>query len=93
MARYVELHRHTDNDGDALTEEGVRAALEIGRELAGGYELLVSTVSPTPKRCPKNPPWRRVPTIDAVPSGARPHVREGGFSDVSAGVRARQPPR
>jgi broad specificity phosphatase PhoE len=43
MARYVELRRHTDNDGDALTEEGVRAALEIGRELAGGYQLLVST--------------------------------------------------
>jgi broad specificity phosphatase PhoE len=43
MARYVELRRHTDNDGDALTEEGVRAALEIGRGLVGGYELLVST--------------------------------------------------
>src|SRR4051812_43350524 len=43
MARYVELRRHTDNDGDALSEEGVRAALEIGRGLAGGYELLVST--------------------------------------------------
>ena len=43
MPRYVELRRHTDNDGDALTEEGVRAALEIGRSLAGGYTLLVST--------------------------------------------------
>jgi hypothetical protein len=43
MARYVELRRHTDNDGDALTEEGVCAALEIGRGLVGGYELLVST--------------------------------------------------
>jgi broad specificity phosphatase PhoE len=43
MARYVELRRHTDNDGDALTEEGVRAALEIGQQLAGGYVLLVST--------------------------------------------------
>jgi broad specificity phosphatase PhoE len=43
MARYVELRRHTDNDGDALTEEGVRAALDIGRRLAGGYELLVSS--------------------------------------------------
>ena len=43
MARYVELRRHTDNDGDALTEEGVRAALEIGRSLAGGYTLLVSS--------------------------------------------------
>jgi broad specificity phosphatase PhoE len=43
MARYVELRRHTDNDGDSLSEDGVRAALEIGRRLAGGYALLVST--------------------------------------------------
>jgi broad specificity phosphatase PhoE len=43
MARYVELRRHTDNDGDALTDDGVRAALEIGRELVGGYDLLVSS--------------------------------------------------
>jgi broad specificity phosphatase PhoE len=43
MARYVELRRHTDNDGDTLSDDGVRAALEIGRELAGGYDLLVSS--------------------------------------------------
>ena len=43
MARYVELRRHTDNDGDALSDEGIRAALEIGQRLAGGYALLVST--------------------------------------------------
>ena len=43
MARLVELRRHTDNDGDALTEEGVAAALGIGAGLAGGYRLGVST--------------------------------------------------
>ena len=43
MARYVELRRHTDNDGDLLTEEGVRSALEIGRRLTGPYVLLVSS--------------------------------------------------
>jgi broad specificity phosphatase PhoE len=43
MARYVELRRHTDDDGDALSEAGVRAALEIGSGLGGGYELLVSS--------------------------------------------------
>jgi broad specificity phosphatase PhoE len=43
MARYVELRRHTDNDGDALTDEGVRAALELGRGLRGPYDLLVSS--------------------------------------------------
>ncbi len=26
MARYVELRRHTDADGDVLTQEGMRAA-------------------------------------------------------------------
>ena len=43
MAKYVELRRHTDADGDVLTPEGVKAALEIGARLAGGYDLLVST--------------------------------------------------
>ncbi|MGN6170044.1 MAG: histidine phosphatase family protein [Solirubrobacteraceae bacterium] len=43
MARYVELRRHTDSDGDALSEEGVRAALDIGRRLTGPYTLLVSS--------------------------------------------------
>jgi len=43
MARYVELRRHTDADGDVLTREGVRAAMEIGARLDGGYDLLVST--------------------------------------------------
>jgi broad specificity phosphatase PhoE len=43
MTRSIELRRHTDNDGDVLTPEGVRAALEIGLRLAGGYEVAVST--------------------------------------------------
>jgi broad specificity phosphatase PhoE len=43
VARYLELRRHTDSDGDALNEEGVRAALEIGRRLTGPYALLVSS--------------------------------------------------
>jgi broad specificity phosphatase PhoE len=41
--KYVELRRHTDADGDVLTEEGVRAAMAIGARLEGGYELGVST--------------------------------------------------
>jgi broad specificity phosphatase PhoE len=43
MARYVELRRHTDAEGDILTEEGVRDALRIGASLEGGYDLVVST--------------------------------------------------
>jgi broad specificity phosphatase PhoE len=43
MARTVELRRHTDNDGDVLSADGVRGAAEIGGRLAGGYQLAVST--------------------------------------------------
>jgi broad specificity phosphatase PhoE len=43
MARFVELRRHTDNDGDVLTPDGVTAALRIGGGLAGGYQVAVST--------------------------------------------------
>jgi hypothetical protein len=37
------LRRHTDNDGDVLTDEGVGAALRIGAGLRGSYQLGVST--------------------------------------------------
>jgi broad specificity phosphatase PhoE len=43
MIREIELRRHTDNEGDVLTPEGVRAALEIGSRLSGGYDVAVST--------------------------------------------------
>jgi broad specificity phosphatase PhoE len=43
MGKEIELRRHTDSDGDALTEAGVQAALEIGAALRGGYQLLVSS--------------------------------------------------
>ena len=39
----VDLIRHTAADGDALTEEGIRAALEIGARLDGDYELMISS--------------------------------------------------
>jgi hypothetical protein len=43
MARFVELRRHTDNDGDVPTDQGVAAALRLGAGLAGDYRLGVST--------------------------------------------------
>jgi broad specificity phosphatase PhoE len=43
MRKEVELRRHTDNDGDVLTAEGVAAALEVGSQLRGGYHVAVST--------------------------------------------------
>jgi broad specificity phosphatase PhoE len=42
--RYVELLRHTENDGDKLTAEGIAAAEAIGRErLTPPYVLFGST--------------------------------------------------
>jgi broad specificity phosphatase PhoE len=43
MVKQVELRRHTDNEGDALTLAGVAAAIEIGAELSGGYLLVASS--------------------------------------------------
>jgi broad specificity phosphatase PhoE len=43
MSRFVELRRHTDSDGDVLTDQGVVAALRIGARLAGSYQVGVST--------------------------------------------------
>jgi NAD(P)-dependent dehydrogenase (short-subunit alcohol dehydrogenase family) len=43
MAKYVELRRHTDNEADVLTPEGVRVAVETGSQLTGGYDVLVSS--------------------------------------------------
>ena len=43
MVKTVELRRHTDNDGDRLTDEGVAAAEEIGRRLSPPYDAFVST--------------------------------------------------
>jgi len=39
----IDLVRHTANDGDVLTREGVAAAVAIGRTLPGGYSLAVSS--------------------------------------------------
>jgi hypothetical protein len=42
--RYVELFRHTDNDGDALTEAGIAAARQIGEaRLSPPYAFFGST--------------------------------------------------
>lgn len=43
MGKQIELRRHTDNDGDVLTTKGVAAAVEIGRNLSGGYRFVASS--------------------------------------------------
>ena len=43
MVKTVELRRHTASDGDRLTSEGIAAAVEIGKQLADSYDLLISS--------------------------------------------------
>lgn len=43
VARYVELRRHTDNEGDTLTAAGVAAAVALGKSLSGDYQVVVSS--------------------------------------------------
>lgn len=39
----IELMRHIANEGDALSPDGVAAAVEIGGDLGGGYSIAVSS--------------------------------------------------
>jgi phosphohistidine phosphatase SixA len=43
LVRRLELRRHTDNDGDMLTDDGIRAAEAIGARLRSPYALFAST--------------------------------------------------
>lgn len=43
MSKEIEVRRHVDADGDVLTPEGVAAALEVGKRIAGDYHVAVST--------------------------------------------------
>jgi broad specificity phosphatase PhoE len=79
MTRSIELRRHTDNDGDVLTPEGVRAALAIGSRLAGGYEVAVSTGAQRATQtlgCFLAALGERVPGGVVVEAGLRSQVEE-----------------
>jgi broad specificity phosphatase PhoE len=84
MAKYVELRRHTDADGDFLTPEGVRAAADIGARLTGGYAVLVSSGAQRATQtlgCFLAALGERVPGGVAVDSGLRSQ-REDRWRDA-----------
>ncbi|MDQ3962471.1 MAG: histidine phosphatase family protein [Actinomycetota bacterium] len=39
----MELRRHTDSDGDVLSTDGIRHAVEIGAGLQGDYDVAISS--------------------------------------------------
>lgn len=79
MARYVELRRHTDNTDDTLSPDGVRRAMEIGANLPGGYQLLVSTGAQRATQtlaCFLSAMGQKVPEGVEVEEGLRSRVEE-----------------
>lgn len=75
MAKEIELRRHTDNEEDTLTAEGVRAAVEIGRELRGGYSFVAASDA-----------RRAIQTAGCMVAGLGEPVPEGVI--VSPGLRS-----
>src|SRR3979411_1637652 len=75
MERMIDLVRQTDSEGGVLTEEGVRVAVELGRRLTGGYDLLVSSGA-----------QRATQTLACLLCGLGQHV--GGGVSVDPGFRS-----
>jgi broad specificity phosphatase PhoE len=78
----VELRRHTDNDGDQLTDEGVAAAREVGAWLTPPYDLWVSSGAERATQTLRI--WQEVVGVDA-PIEDNPGLRseqEGRWREV-----------
>lgn len=75
MAKEIELRRHTDNDGDVLTVEGVGKAVEIGTGLRGGYRLAAAS-----------PAARALQTVACLLAGLGETVHDGVL--VEPGLRS-----
>lgn len=86
MAKTVQLWRHTDADGDALTPEGIRAAVEIGEKLEGDYDLMVSSGAQRATQtlaCFLAGLGQRLPCGVTVDAGFRSAVEERWFEAAS----------
>ena len=63
--RYLEIRRHTDNDGDQLTADGVAAAQEYWRGTAKPLEK-----RELPPRAPDAQPAAAAPAKEKATAGA-----------------------
>jgi broad specificity phosphatase PhoE len=83
MMKTVELRRHTASDGDHLTPDGVRAAVEIGGLLNDRYDLLISSGAQRATQtlaCFLAGAGRRVPAGVIVDQAFRSSVEERWFA-------------
>lgn len=79
MARTIDLRRHTDNDGDVLTGEGIAAAIALGDALEDGYTFAVSTGAQRATQtiaCALGAATRRLPCGVIVEPGLRSAVED-----------------
>ncbi|MGH3505720.1 MAG: hypothetical protein ACRDO2_00795 [Nocardioidaceae bacterium] len=85
--RYLELYRHTDNDGDELTPTGVAAAEELGRaQLTPPYGAFVSTGAVRATQMAEI--LRAAARSDDVPIDERPALRSAVEERWRAAVKA-----
>lgn len=80
MAKEIELRRHTDNEDDLLTADGIRSAVEIGQGLRGGYRLVASSAA---RRAIQTAGCLLAGLGEAVPGGVtvEPGLRSGREDD------------
>ena len=64
--KVVELRRHTEAEGDVLTDKGVHAAAAIGSKLADHYDVIISSGA-----------QRATQTIACFLAGGEVHSNEG----------------
>ena len=90
--RILEVRRHADADGDALTDQGKATAERIGRALAGNYHAVF--VSPA-KRAAETAAWflrglgQKLPPTHGVTEGlasADPEKTADAFRQMLASV-------
>lgn len=92
MARTIDVRRHTDNDGDVLSSEGLAAAVALGDALTGEIAFAVSTGAQRATQtlaCALGASTLRVPCGVLVEPGLRSQVEDRWKDAVTAAGDAR----
>lgn len=92
MARTIDVRRHTHNDGDVLSSEGLAAAVALGDALTGEIAFAVSTGAQRATQtlaCALGASTLRVPCGVLVEPGLRSQVEDRWKDAVTAAGDAR----
>lgn len=92
MARTIDVRRHTDNDGDVLSSEGIAVAVALGEALAGEIAFAVSSGAQRATQtlaCALGASQVRVPCGVLVEPGLRSSMEDRWKEAVTAAGDAR----